>query len=75
MSKVDNNDRSDRRKLLLELGGGDDVDLPTDQLTVWWVFVAAMAAAPTTVARSPKFADKNGEWALPETRSGVSAAR
>ena len=48
---------------------------PTDQLTVWWVFVAAMAAAATTVARSPKFADKTGEWALPETRSSVSAAR
>jgi len=48
---------------------------PADQLTVWWVFVAAMAAAASTVARSRKFADKDGEWTLPETRTGVSTAR
>jgi hypothetical protein len=29
-SKVDNDGRSNRRKLLFELRGGDDVDLPSD---------------------------------------------
>jgi uncharacterized protein len=48
---------------------------PADQLTVWWVFVSAMAAAALTVARSGKFADKDGELSLPEIRTGVSAAR
>jgi len=47
---------------------------PDDQLTVWWVFVAAMTVTASAVAASPRFTVGDQEMTPPRKRIGVSSA-
>lgn len=46
---------------------------PADQLTVWWVFVAAMTATAVAIATSRRFAVENSDRTFPQERNAASS--